>query len=308
MQADDTGCYISFQQSYESLDISTNSDNSSELPPNTDLQPSTNPQSITKTSLRTIRAYNSLGPVLPGPPRLLDVRICGNCVEGGIVYVDIDYIGGKQGPSEYWWFKIKGGKRIQVNEPTAVDPSTDIATALHSYTSSHEAAVIAAAEAQPSSDPRVLRLTCDDVGCVLKVKCRPIRDDGYKGEVFTSKPSDLIVSAVTTEQLRDNTIPPTTPLTIPLTTITVTGMAATPELRTMEEKEEQDCSAGLSSSLNDEKQHNTTDSNTEKDEGEVEEEKEAVQGISLIPLPAVLDAEVPPLLSSSATQLPSTVV
>lgn len=36
-------------------------------------------------------------------------------------------------------------------------------------------------------------MTIDDVGCQLKVKCRPVRVDGVKGEIFTSKSSGIIL-------------------------------------------------------------------------------------------------------------------
>jgi hypothetical protein len=32
----------------------------------------------------------------------------------------------------------------------------------------------------------------EDIGCTLKVKCRPVRSDGHKGEIFTSMASTPI--------------------------------------------------------------------------------------------------------------------
>ena len=45
----------------------------------------------------------------------------------------------------------------------------------------------AAAVASGERDPREYLVDVNDVGCEFKVKCKPIRSDGYKGEVFTSK-------------------------------------------------------------------------------------------------------------------------
>jgi hypothetical protein len=38
-----------------------------------------------------------------------------------------------------------------------------------------------------------------DLGCELKVKCRPVRADGSQGEVFTSKASAVITNEVLVE-------------------------------------------------------------------------------------------------------------
>jgi hypothetical protein len=131
------------------------------------------------------RASNSIGPVLPGPPRLLDLRIMGECVKGRRVYAEAEYIGGTQGLSEYWWFRIKAGKRVQIGEPRGVNDSLTLEDLRRSLVGEIES---------PLDDSRVLLLTEEDVGCVLKVKCRPVRVDGYKGEVFTSKASVTVTS------------------------------------------------------------------------------------------------------------------
>jgi hypothetical protein len=41
-------------------------------------------------------------------------------------------------------------------------------------------------------DCRALLLQADDAGCTLKLKCRPWRQDGTRGEVATSKPSPRV--------------------------------------------------------------------------------------------------------------------
>jgi hypothetical protein len=140
LDVEDVGYYVSFQHTW--IDDSHN--------------------------LHHIQSSNCLGPVLPAPPRLLNLDITGDVFKvGESVFAQSEYTGGQEGASEYWWFQIKNGKRVQLNEPTPYDPS---------MTSS-------------IVDPRVHVITDDDIGSVLKVKCRPVRIDGYKGEVFTSKAS-----------------------------------------------------------------------------------------------------------------------
>lgn len=66
-------------------------------------------------------AENIVGPILPGPPRLLDFRIEGDVKEGGVAKVEADYIGGYEGASEYWWMRIyPTGQRTQITQPTAI--------------------------------------------------------------------------------------------------------------------------------------------------------------------------------------------
>lgn len=146
-----------------------------------------------ETTVCCHRAINSIGPVLPGPPRLLDLRIVGSCVKGGRVFAESKYIGGTEGPSEYWWFRIKAGKRIQIGEPKVASDSVTLDDIKTSLSGIEENGCLC--------DPRVLQLSDEDVGCVLKVKCRPVRIDGYKGEVFTSRPSEVVVESEKLEVL-----------------------------------------------------------------------------------------------------------
>jgi hypothetical protein len=136
------------------------------------------------------RAMNSIGPILPGPPRLLDLRIIGKCVKGARVYAEPEYIGGTEGLSEYWWVRIKAGKRIQIGDPRAVDGSLSLDDIRRSVT---EEGGRGEEDEKCWNDSRVLLLSDEDLDCVLKVKCRPVRVDGYKGEVFTSKASSTVV-------------------------------------------------------------------------------------------------------------------
>eukprot|EP00981_Chlorochromonas_danica_P011247 scaffold3825_cov179-Ochromonas_danica.AAC.4 len=70
---------------------------------------------------KAILVENPIGPVLPGPPRLLDFRIEGDNHEGGTIRAEGNYIGGHEGPSEYWWMRISpSGQRTQVTEPAPI--------------------------------------------------------------------------------------------------------------------------------------------------------------------------------------------
>jgi len=67
------------------------------------------------------------GVVQPGPPRLLEFTIEGTMEVGSYAVAKVDYIGGFEGASEYWWMRIGAdGRRTQVTEPSkiAVHPST----------------------------------------------------------------------------------------------------------------------------------------------------------------------------------------
>jgi hypothetical protein len=165
LTARDENCFISFQQ--------------------TSVQQTE--EGATTTSQR---AMNSIGPILPGPPRLLDLRIIGKCVKGARVYAEPEYIGGTEGLSEYWWVRIKAGKRIQIGDPRAVDGSLSLDDIRRSVTEEGGRGV---EDEKCWNDSRVLLLSDEDLDCVLKVKCRPVRVDGYKGEVFTSKASSTVV-------------------------------------------------------------------------------------------------------------------
>lgn len=62
-----------------------------------------------------------VGPVLPGPPRLLEITITGLLQVDSTVMAVVDYIGGTEGLSEYWWIKVTpDGKRIQLSEPSEI--------------------------------------------------------------------------------------------------------------------------------------------------------------------------------------------
>ena len=107
---------------------------------------------------------SSIGPIIPGPPRLTDFEITGSMEVGGIASLQYCYLGGKEGDSQIWWLRVdEQGKRTQVTNPASDD-------AAHYYSIRRE-----------------------DVGCRLKAKCRPVRSDGMPGEIFTSKSSTVII-------------------------------------------------------------------------------------------------------------------
>ena len=83
----------------------------------------------------------------------------------------------RQGASEWWWMRIcADGSRVDVTEPRAVAASFPYPTPAHF----------------DAADPRVFKLSADDVACRLKVKCRPVRVDGEGGYPATSKPTPEI--------------------------------------------------------------------------------------------------------------------
>jgi hypothetical protein len=213
LTARDERCFISFQQT------SQEPVNPIEKSESNILSEETNENSINEPSgpqHSHRRAWNSVGPVLPGPPRLLDLRIAcegenqetktdGECVVGKMVYAECEYIGGTQGPSEYWWFRIKGGKRVQIGDPRPIDPSVSLDDIRSCVARGKEIDQQDSEEDRKKlcDDPRVLLLTEEDDGCVLKVKCRPVRADGYKGEVFTSKPSPVVLRNGSIQEVKE---------------------------------------------------------------------------------------------------------
>eukprot|EP01038_Epipyxis_sp_PR26KG_P011926 gene11926-15960_t len=111
--------------------------------------------------------FTPVGPVLPGPPRLLDIKITGEPIIGSQLLATTSYIGGVEGTSEFWWMRVTPeGKRVQLTEPkkSRINDSKD-----------------------NEGNARYYKITEDDIGCQIKVKCRPERDDGFAGEIFTSK-------------------------------------------------------------------------------------------------------------------------
>lgn len=148
-----------------------------------------------------IESATVLGPVLPAPPRFISFTIQGDLVPGKFLMADSDYTGGLQGASEFWWMRISKGERKILGEPVPLtgahmdcsrDALRDKITIVENKKEGCSPEEIQHASEFLDYDPRVYKLTQNDVGCIFKVKCRPTRSDGYKGEIFTSKPSGEI--------------------------------------------------------------------------------------------------------------------
>lgn len=77
------------------------------------------PSSVHEENQQNIVA-NTVGPVLPGPPRILEFKVTGDMAIGSYAKAETSYIGGVEGCSEYWWMRITSdGKRAQLTDPKA---------------------------------------------------------------------------------------------------------------------------------------------------------------------------------------------
>ena len=127
---------------------------------------------------------SALGPVLPAPSQLYMGKL--NIISkannsSNILKINEDavasgiYVGGIEGHSEYWWIRVKDGTRENLTEPKALEDKHigNLPTLF--------------------DDPRIYHITENDLGWTLKAKCRPIRNDGYRGDVVTSLPSPTII-------------------------------------------------------------------------------------------------------------------
>ncbi len=113
------------------------------------------------------------------------------------------YVGGNEGNSEYWWLKVgKDGQREVLTDPMPVSKKHReiLDTNLHDIPSITRNSRTSIKIQKPKfnsteylpGDPRVYRIKQADIGCTLKVKCRPIREDSYRGDVVTSLPTNPI--------------------------------------------------------------------------------------------------------------------
>ena len=155
---------------------------------------------------------NIQGPVLPGPPRIMDnsVRIVNEkgyvdhiFQPGDVAFAVCNYVGGEQGPSEVWWMRVKDGVRENLTEPSGLTPHHIAATngLAHSFDGKGcwrgRTAFPYAKNSTGSlsnGDPRIYCIQPKDLGWTLKVKCRPIRSDNYRGDIVTSKPTKPVAS------------------------------------------------------------------------------------------------------------------
>ncbi|KAF7842164.1 187-kDa microtubule-associated protein AIR9 [Senna tora] len=98
--------------------------------------------------------------VRPGSPRLLNLQIVGDAVEGTILSVEKNYWGGEEGESIYRWFRTSSdGTQIEIRSATTA-----------SYVP-----------------------TVDDIGFFISVSCEPVRSDWARGPVVLSEQMGPIV-------------------------------------------------------------------------------------------------------------------
>lgn len=170
-----------------------------------------------------------MGPVEVAPPkaRLLEVR--GEPRVGARLLAVMDYFGGQIGACEYQWLRVRAdGTREELASPVAVsgalareeqDAVFDVTLrqAYHGATtapSSPDALLDSAycafaerlahmrrvivAHGDSGEDPRIRVLTQDDLGCKLKCRCRPVREDGevVRAAVVPMPPPDPALCAL----------------------------------------------------------------------------------------------------------------
>jgi len=118
-----------------------------------------------------------IGPVEAAPPRMRDLWLEGSPVAGQSLVARGWYYGGLPGPCEYSWIRVdaEGNRSETLPVPQAPLAALDAATS-------------------GAGDPRFRRLAAQDVGCMFKVTCDPVRLDGAKGAPTTSKPSQEVAA------------------------------------------------------------------------------------------------------------------
>ena len=123
----------------------------------------------------------AVGPMEVAPPKAIGLQIVGECRCDSVLKASLRYWGGTQGHSEYWWLRIRNGRRENITDPTPVpNPEIPLLDAINPLDFE-----------KLQGDPCYLVLGQDDVGCTFKAKCRPIRNDGERGEVATSRASEI---------------------------------------------------------------------------------------------------------------------
>eukprot|EP00949_MAST-11_sp_MAST-11-sp1_P004781 g4781.t1 len=121
----------------------------------------------------------AVGPIEPAPPRVDNLRIIqvdknDEKVPGTVLMASYDWYGGVEGKTEYSYVRIRtDGSRVDIVKMT---PTSHLVNGERM-----------AEGTPPITDSRCYTLTEEDMGTKLKVKCRPVRVDGRRGQVFTSK-------------------------------------------------------------------------------------------------------------------------
>jgi hypothetical protein len=128
-----------------------------------------------------LQAEAVMGPLLAGPHGFSTWPSAAASSSGLRAVAEADCIGGKLGAPDFWWLRIRQGEREQLSEPRPFRPETPPPSTLLSH-----------ARTTPASTASGLKTLGLRAQLKVKVKCRPVRYDGRKGEVFTSKPSKVV--------------------------------------------------------------------------------------------------------------------
>lgn len=116
-------------------------------------------------------------PVEPAPPRIREIWLACSAgsppAVGSTLTAHAAYYGGTPGACEWVWIRVDADGNRSESAPVALDPSTPYP----------------AEGAASGSDPRLRLISPEDVGCMFKVQCEPVRADGERGAPSTSKPT-----------------------------------------------------------------------------------------------------------------------
>jgi hypothetical protein len=115
----------------------------------------------------------AVGPVIPGPASIDSIAVEFSPGVDNCCVCKVDYWGGVEGDSTYRWIAV----RSDGSRETLVEESVCSASQFGSLNPS-----------VPSrDDPRFYFLKESDMGSKIKVSYRPIREDGWRGELKTSR-------------------------------------------------------------------------------------------------------------------------
>lgn len=90
--------------------------------------------------------------VFPAEPSVRRIALHGEAVENGTLELEVEYVGGEEGPSEVRWLRVRGD--VPVDHP---DRELDVT--------------------KWAEDVFMYKLTAEDVGAVIKVEYTPMRED-----------------------------------------------------------------------------------------------------------------------------------
>jgi hypothetical protein len=129
----------------------------------------------------------AVGPVQPAPPRIREMWLDGQPQTGGVLFAHCFYYGGVPGACEVSWIRVDNDGNRSESTPATAD-------LLQPFPSMEELRQLWA-EGKTCTDPRVLRITDQDIGCMYKAQCEPVRLDGERGAPSTSKPTSEVEQA-----------------------------------------------------------------------------------------------------------------